>query len=514
MNGMTKAWSTALILTGAALVVACSAPTGGGGTSVNIGGAPGVTCLPSAQSEGCYVTAGVSAERMSCDPASGQWKLIAACSASEYCAQIPAAGKFVTQCVAQATAPGADATSGSDTKINPGTDTASSGKDISGTPTGAMMQCVVQKCASVWTICAADPGCLSAALCIDGCGADEGCQYSCASAATGTGATHLASVSQCAQSAGCAGAAPVCGNGTCEAGETAATCAQDCKSGPVCGNGTCEAGETKTSCPADCGGGGPVCGNGMCEAGETKASCAKDCGGTTPSCGNGTCDAGETTSTCPSDCPSSSTCLQQKCPSQVASCQADTGCLGIIQCLQSCTDATCANACVSKAGTQSQNVFMTLNTCAAQCSSTTPSCGDGTCNGTETKTSCPADCGSASTYCGDGTCNGTESQSTCPSDCTAPSTCGDGTCQSTENANNCAVDCDPTTKCLVDACGTQINGCFGDTSCAGIFDCFGTCANGDQTCLQGCYNASTPAAQQLYMTYATCAQNSGCLPAG
>jgi hypothetical protein len=69
----------------------------------------------------------------------------------------------------------------------------------------------------------------------------------------------------------------VCGNGTCETGETKANCAQDCgTSGPVCGNGTCESGETSSKCPQDCPN-GPICGNGICDTGENSALCPSDC---------------------------------------------------------------------------------------------------------------------------------------------------------------------------------------------------------------------------------------------
>lgn len=47
------------------------------------------------------------------------------------------------------------------------------------------------------------------------------------------------------------GGGPVCGNSTCEAGETCADCQFDC--GSCCGNGLCDDGETQSSCPADCG---------------------------------------------------------------------------------------------------------------------------------------------------------------------------------------------------------------------------------------------------------------------
>jgi len=61
---------------------------------------------------------------------------------------------------------------------------------------------------------------------------------------------------------------------------------------PVCGDQTCDGGETAASCYADCG----SCGDGECNV-EEFATCAQDC-----YCGNGACQGSETAGTCPADC--------------------------------------------------------------------------------------------------------------------------------------------------------------------------------------------------------------------
>lgn len=97
----------------------------------------------------------------------------------------------------------------------------------------------------------------------------------------------------------------VCGNGTCESGETAAACPADCSAG-ACGDGTCNGAETMATCPGDCSG-SAVCGDGTCNGAETMATCPGDCSATSAMCGNAVCDAGESSLTCPSDC-TASTC--------------------------------------------------------------------------------------------------------------------------------------------------------------------------------------------------------------
>src|ERR1700733_3796143 len=80
----------------------------------------------------------------------------------------------------------------------------------------------------------------------------------------------------------------VCGDGVCSAGETAASCPEDCGSNtpkPDCGDGVCNNDETTTSCPEDCKGSGSgsgsnmqgYCGDNICQSDESASSCPADC---------------------------------------------------------------------------------------------------------------------------------------------------------------------------------------------------------------------------------------------
>jgi len=81
----------------------------------------------------------------------------------------------------------------------------------------------------------------------------------------------------------------------------------------------------------------------------------------------------------------------------------------------------------------------------------TPACGDGTCNGSETKCSCPSDCGAApssETSCSDGLDEDCDGQTDCAdadcssdSACSAPACNGNGFCDPGESCTSCPNEC-------------------------------------------------------------------------
>lgn len=92
-----------------------------------------------------------------------------------------------------------------------------------------------------------------------------------------------------------------CGNSTCDVGEDADSCPQDCPD--LCDDGYCSAAEDSSTCPEDC---GSFCGDGVCNGGENGSNCADDCGAciavgdglgcnsSTPCCsGTGNCTGGK-----------------------------------------------------------------------------------------------------------------------------------------------------------------------------------------------------------------------------
>ncbi len=258
--------------------------------------------------------------------------------------------------------------------------------------------------------------------------------------------------------ADCGTCPPVCGNGTCEPGESCADCWQDCGlCPPSCGNGVCEPGETCATCPGDC---GQCCGNGLCDHGESWATCPGDC---PPACGDGFCNGSESWGACPADCPPA--CGDTYCNGgeTCATCPGDCGpCCGNGLCDHGESWATCPGDCPPACGDGFCNGSESWATCPADCP---PTCGDTYCNGGESWASCPADCPPA---CGDGYCNGAENWGACPQDC--PPACGDGFCNGGETWATCPGDCPP-------ACGDGFcNGAEGWQSCPA--DCPPACGDG------------------------------------
>ncbi len=101
---------------------------------------------------------------------------------------------------------------------------------------------------------------------------------------------------------------------------------------------------------------GTICGDGTCDPGETTSNCAPDCPAPASSggCGNGSCDSGETAATCPLDCDADFAkawaCGAAKCPAEAAACKADPGCLDALtkttNCMKQCgTGSSCVGQC-------------------------------------------------------------------------------------------------------------------------------------------------------------------------
>lgn len=170
-------------------------------------------------------------------------------------------------------------------------------------------------------------------------------------------------------------------------------------------------------------------------------------------------------------------------------CQADKCCNGALKDF---------NADINNCGS-CNNVCTSDRTCAAGACSvisagSSPSCGNGICDASETCGSCNADCkcgvsgrceqGMCVTFCGNGVCETSENYKTCSSDCKRESTCGDYVCEELEERicctdcgcesgytcsnNECVLadectydlDCDDKNACTIDACSGSPKKCM------------------------------------------------------
>ena len=149
--------------------------------------------------------------------------------------------------------------------------------------------------------------------------------------------------------------------------EVQARTAGDAGLGDACGDGVCDASES-ASCPFDCAPVDQTCGDTLCLPPETSTSCAQDCpGGMAGSpCGDGTCDAAvENELSCAPDCWTPYTapvaCTETNCEGLLDACADETECVDLVVCVGPCinqggANQTCINDCATSLGTSQANI--------------------------------------------------------------------------------------------------------------------------------------------------------------
>lgn len=161
------------------------------------------------------------------------------------------------------------------------------------------------------------------------------------------------------------------------------------------------------------------------------------------------------------------------------------------------------------------------STCPADCG-TCERCENGFCVAPEDCFTCPADCGSCDT-CGDGTCSASSGETcfSCPDDCGRCMGCGDGMCRSTEDCASCSADCgtcafcgnmvceppfESVSNCEEDCGRCDLGTCFEGLTC--VIGCLGGLGGGgtpDIFCATDCINCTCPDARFFLMQALDCA---------
>ena len=365
------------------------------------------------------------------------------------------------------------------------------------TPASAAETCKHQACGKEYDACTADPACVTSVKCFNAGGGNE-CVTS------QQVGQEVQALSQCVAASGCpgttqggggggggGGTTATCGNGTCDQGETMLTCPKDC-TGPqstteACYHQACPSQYAACSADPQCvkivdcyntGGQPQQCGNDPAQSALDQCVQASGCNGQTgggggggglKNCGNGTCDPDETELTCPADCKTAvnpqETCLQTSCPAQYKSCQADSACVTVVDCLVN--NANNPQQCMGGGMTPAvQGLFQ----CAQQANCLGGGGGGG--GGGTPQTTCQGNCGNFSNVAGSCQCD-----NQCPQngDCckdytslcsaTPPPVCGDGTCTAPqETATNCPKDSAPPAPT---PCKTK-NDCAATEVCCGL----------------------------------------------
>ena len=172
-----------------------------------------------------------------------------------------------------------------------------------------------------------------------------------------------------------------------------------------------------------------LCGNKTCDPGET-ATCPDDCP-VGDGCGDLDCGSDESLALCPVDCGDGflgkKACALANCSSAWVTCVGDPTCTKLYNCRLLCGAlASCVTTCNQKASSATTAAATALDACfSGPCHGNKPIfCGDGQCSApTETVETCPADC---KVTCGDGICSPAE---VCAVDCGPPA----GACASADD---------------------------------------------------------------------------------
>ena len=239
----------------------------------------------------------------------------------------------------------------------------------------------------------------------------------------------------------------------------------------------------------------------LADGGSTDDVLQTDSGGGL--CGDGTCDPAESVASCPLDCKSNGGsgtkgCLENKCKSEFAVCLSSSApCKAFVACASACSSLGCVQACVQKGGEPDQVTKFVLQ-CGSkqQCFTQKPTCGDGTCDPTESAQTCPKDCATTEPVCGNGKCEKGETSQNCKKDCsqTSKPVCGNNKCEKGETANNCIVDCggpDDPIGCVQAKCPSELKACADAPDCTKLLNCLSSCSTASETCFDKCFEGFT-----------------------
>lgn len=226
--------------------------------------------------------------------------------------------------------------------------------------------------------------------------------------------------------------------------------------------------------------------------------------------------------------PQCNACLMTSCCTEGTTCNGDTACVAITDCVQSCTDDTCTAGCLA-ANPGGVTDFNSLtgcvnNECASSCGASATGGNDaGACGVTFSTSACQTCFTSA--CCSQGTACASNADCTALDSCVGACTSGDVTCENacvTAHPNGtdalnalgnclsgqCSAACglaeaDGGTQCggfsstdfcqdtcLLNTCCAQAAACSQNAACLTLFTCVTACAPTDTACITACGNTN------------------------